>query len=43
VSSGFKKSQEMFKIGDKVSHPSFGVGDVENIEEKKVFDFDGSG
>jgi len=36
VSSGFKKSQEMFKIGDKVSHPSFGVGDVENIEEKKV-------
>ncbi len=36
MSSGFKKSQEMFKIGDKVSHPSFGVGDVENIEEKKV-------
>jgi len=26
----------MFKIGDKVSHPSFGVGDVENIAEKKV-------
>ncbi|MGB6370991.1 MAG: CarD family transcriptional regulator [Atribacterota bacterium] len=26
----------MFKIGDKVSHPSFGVGDVKNIEEKKV-------
>jgi len=36
VSSGFKKSKKMFKIGDKVSHPSFGVGDVENIEEKKV-------
>ena len=36
MSSGFKKSQKMFKIGDKVSHPSFGVGDVENIEEKKV-------
>jgi len=36
VSSGFKKSQKMFKIGDKVSHPSFGVGDVENIEEKRV-------
>ncbi|MCG2821162.1 MAG: CarD family transcriptional regulator, partial [Candidatus Atribacteria bacterium] len=26
----------MFKIGDKVSHPSFGVGDIEKIEEKKV-------
>ena len=36
MSSGFKKSKKMFKIGDKVSHPSFGVGDVENIEEKKV-------
>jgi len=36
VSSGFKKSKKMFKIGDKVSHPSFGVGDVENIEVKKV-------
>ena len=36
MSSGFKKSQKMFKIGDKVSHPSFGVGDVENIEEKRV-------
>jgi len=36
VSSGFKKSKKMFKIGDKVSHPSFGVGDVKNIEEKKV-------
>ena len=36
MSSGFKKSKKMFKIGDKVSHPSFGVGDVENIEVKKV-------
>ena len=36
MSSGFKKSKKMFKIGDKVSHPSFGVGDVKNIEEKKV-------
>lgn len=36
MNSGFKKSKKMFKIGDKVSHPSFGVGDVENIEEKKV-------
>ena len=36
MSSGFKESKKMFKIGDKVSHPSFGVGDVENIEEKKV-------
>ena len=36
MSSGFKKSKKMFKIGDKVSHPSFGVGDVEKIEEKKV-------
>lgn len=26
----------MFKIGDKVSHPAFGVGDVKKIEEKKV-------
>jgi CarD family transcriptional regulator len=26
----------MFKIGDKVSHPAFGVGNVKNIEEKKV-------
>jgi len=26
----------MFKIGDKVSHPAFGVGDVKQIEEKKV-------
>jgi CarD family transcriptional regulator len=26
----------MFKIGDKVSHPSFGVGDIEKIEEKKI-------
>ena len=34
--SGFKKSKKMFKIGDKVSHPSFGVGDIENIEDKKV-------
>jgi len=36
VSSGFNKSKKMFKIGDKISHPSFGVGDVEKIEEKKV-------
>lgn len=36
MGSGFKKSKKMFKIGDKVSHPAFGVGDVENIEEKKV-------
>jgi len=36
VSNGSKKSKKMFKIGDKVSHPSFGVGDIENIEEKKV-------
>ncbi|MEA2022566.1 MAG: CarD family transcriptional regulator [Candidatus Caldatribacteriota bacterium] len=27
---------KMFKIGDKVSHPAFGVGDIEKIEEKKV-------
>jgi CarD family transcriptional regulator len=26
----------MFKIGDKVSHPSFGVGNIKNIEDKKV-------
>jgi len=26
----------MFRIGDKVSHPAFGVGNVENIEEKKI-------
>ncbi len=25
----------MFKIGDKVSHPTFGVGDIKKIEEKK--------
>lgn len=36
MSNGLKKSKKMFKIGDKVSHPSFGVGDVENIAEKKV-------
>ena len=36
MSSGFNKSKKMFKIGDKISHPSFGVGDVEKIEEKKV-------
>ena len=24
----------MFKIGDKVSHPAFGVGDIKKIEEK---------
>jgi len=36
VTGRFKKSKKMFKIGDKVSHPSFGVGDVKNIEEKKV-------
>ncbi|MBU4361079.1 CarD family transcriptional regulator [bacterium] len=36
MSNGFKKSKIMFKIGDKVSHPSFGVGDIEKIEEKKV-------
>ena len=29
-------SGKMFKIGDKVSHPSFGVGNIKNIEEKKV-------
>lgn len=28
--------EKMFKIGDKVSHPAFGVGDIEKIEEKKV-------
>ena len=26
----------MFKVGDKVSHPAFGVGDIKKIEEKKV-------
>lgn len=26
----------MFKIGDKVSHPAFGVGNIKNIEEKLV-------
>jgi CarD family transcriptional regulator len=28
--------KKMFKIGDKVSHPVFGVGNIENIEEKKI-------
>ncbi len=26
----------MFKIGDKVSHPNFGVGAIEKIEEKNI-------
>ena len=28
--------EKMFKIGDKVSHPAFGVGNIKEIEEKKV-------
>lgn len=28
----------MFKKGDKVAHPIFGVGSIANIEEKKVLD-----
>ncbi|MEA1939788.1 MAG: CarD family transcriptional regulator [Candidatus Caldatribacteriota bacterium] len=28
--------EKMFKIGDKVSHPAFGVGNIKNIEEKSV-------
>ena len=28
--------EKMFKIGDKVSHPAFGVGNIKKIEEKKV-------
>ena len=30
------KTENMFKVGDKVSHPAFGVGDIKSIEEKKV-------
>jgi len=29
-------SGRIFKIGDKVSHPAFGVGAIKKIEEKKV-------
>ena len=29
-------AEKNFKIGDKVSHPAFGVGDIKKIEEKKV-------
>jgi len=32
----YAKTVNMFKVGDKVSHPAFGVGDIKNIEEKKV-------
>ncbi len=30
----------MFKIGDKVAHPIFGVGNIANIEEKHILDKD---
>jgi len=31
-------SLPMFKKGDKVAHPIFGVGNIANIEEKQVLD-----
>ena len=32
----FANSENIFKIGDKVSHPAFGVGNIKKIEEKNV-------